>query len=210
MHAGPSANPLAAAISALESRNSLTADDAAFLLQYMQGTAPARPGKGFSSLGVQVLLFMIVPVSTSMLGASGAFSTRSFSLQLVLVAHYQTAFTRQLEVASAAQELRCAHLGSVASIPELGKTFLLKDRHAACLDLAQAIQAVHKRFEVFRAGGGRQPENIAVAGRFACAGLCFITCGLCCVKLCRCCYCRFHLTSSEQRVAAPLVMMDPL
>lgn len=87
---------------------------------------------------------------------------------LVLDAYFKVAFTCQADAAKAAAKMRFEHLCSHKNIMELGKHFLLKDCHAACLDLAEAIEAVHSRF-VGYASGGRSTdmadEGIAVAGQ---------------------------------------------
>lgn len=88
-------------------------------------------------------------------------------MELVLDAYFKAAFVRQGETAKAAIALRSGDLSTATKIVELGKHFVLKDRHAACLDLAEALNAVSCRYQGYKHSGslsGMAREGIAVAG----------------------------------------------
>ena len=88
-------------------------------------------------------------------------------MELVLDAYFKKAFFCQAEAAKAAIASRSEDLSTVTKIAELGKHFVLKDRHAACLDLAEALNAINRRYQGYHASGGLSGmarEGIAVAG----------------------------------------------
>ena len=88
-------------------------------------------------------------------------------MELVLDAYFKAAFVGQAEAAKDAIASRSEDLSSVTNIAELGKHFVLKDRNAACLDLAEALNAINCRYHGYHASGGLSGmarEGIAVAG----------------------------------------------
>lgn len=117
-------------------------------------------------------------------------------MRLVLDAYFEAAFTCQAGAAEAAATLRVQDLSCCEDIVELGKHFLLKDRHAACLDLADALEAVKRRFAAYaRYGRSAETANegIAVAGK------CHLVFGHICVLLVtgqRCAYTIFSLDAA--------------
>ena len=95
-------------------------------------------------------------------------SQQSFSVGLVLDAYFKSAFVTQAQAMKAATDMRYDNLSRQERISELGKAFSLKDRTAACTDLADAIDAIHSRFLGYASNGSssdRANEGIAVAGQ---------------------------------------------
>ena len=92
--------------------------------------------------------------------------TTSFSMKLLLDVYSKGGFRTQKEAADVSASLRCSNLKETHVIPELGKAFVFQDRHAACLDLAHAVQAVYRRYQTCLMSKTTitQPEDIAVAG----------------------------------------------
>ena len=98
----------------------------------------------------------------------GSMSQQSFSIGLVLDAYFKSAFATQAQAAKAATDMRYDNLSCQERISELGKTFWLKDRSTACLDLADAIDAIHSRFLGYASNGSssdRANEGTALAGQ---------------------------------------------